>query len=491
MDIKDLLDWYYKSEDKGIPRYIEMEDARENQIKIKGRWRKCINAWGIIKRTDGWQYVQTDKKTGRVILNKKFHNGVQVAGYAKGILTGQLSHNYQRNRAVEYAKKKLGYTFSRAVEQVDRLSLDKEAFREFLAYMDSGNFSDSYGNQMEACGYTAYALCAEFNMGPLDACVCMADLRKAAGTKKELLEWLKNVPQKGIPKYIEISGEQAAAGSGWQGKRCVWGIARMHNIWIYAETNRKGRISDKRGFPDECSAVSYARYAMENKIREARHTTPYDKTVKYIQEELGCPKEMSDGLAGQIYACPGIADEFLHYIDTGSFGRGTEIHGYTACVLYRKYGLNPVDAYIYMAHLQKNLDCFGQNECSLSEQAEILERRLEDNAAMMEGFRKMMDRLEIKMEDSAGKKMISDNDPDRRLPLVQTDGNGILTWEDREAGCMAGNPYGRYIKTAKKKQEILRQYNWLKERREKLLDEKDKLTDEYRKTLIRLKQEAR
>lgn len=177
MRIEKLLKWYRTMEDNGLPRFIDIEDARKNQILTGGRWKKCIYSWGIIRKPDGWEYIQTDKK-GDVIIQKKFHEEMQAAGYAKGILTEHALQNNPQNRAIGYMKKRFGYSLDEASKLTGQISADTEIFREFLNYMETGEFCSDNGAQAEACGCTAKTLYMRMGMEPVQAYVCLANLRE-------------------------------------------------------------------------------------------------------------------------------------------------------------------------------------------------------------------------------------------------------------------------------------------------------------------------
>lgn len=280
-----------------------------------------------------------------------------------------------------------------------------------------------------------------------------------------------------LPKYTE---KQVSSG---RGERCAWGLTDTQNSWLYWETDGKGEICDRKKFPNEYSAVVYAREILENRIREAEHCTPYDRAVKYIQEEYGYSGAESARLVDKIFACPDIVGEFLEYICMGEYCRkgAAEIHGYTAEVLDRKYGFPPLDAYIMMTYLKKEPELLGWHEASLAEKVEKLERQISENEAMMRSMEVLMDRLKKQMELLGEKKCNSCINPasENRAWMVQSCIRGSLTWDSKEGESEYISRAER--KAAEKMLKIQRGYDRIKKRREKIAGETEELREKYKK----------
>lgn len=180
--------------------------------------------------------------------------------------------------------------------------------------------------------------------------------------KAELLNWYYSIEEDKMPQYIEASDanwRQVFYDGEWQNAIYSWSVFCNEGIWMYAETDSdRGYVFDLKKFEKEEDAVEYAKSILILKYKAIGGNTKEEMLIRYIQKDFGYSEKLAKSWIEKMKAYKDIIDEFYNYSICGRFykkdGTKTEVCGYTAENLNKKYNLSPLGAYNYLVYLKED-----------------------------------------------------------------------------------------------------------------------------------------
>ncbi len=172
MDKNELLIWYKSVYSEKMPKYIEVNDANDEQICVNGKWKNSFFSWSLFTRGNDWKYVETDSDRGYVADLKTFLTETQAVEYALNTLNRRhlaTKGNSKEEMLTRYIQQKYGYTEKRAGYMICQMMKYEDVFEEFYNYARIGKFCKRDKSKTEVHGYTAELLNRDYNLTPLGA----------------------------------------------------------------------------------------------------------------------------------------------------------------------------------------------------------------------------------------------------------------------------------------------------------------------------------
>ena len=168
----ELMKWYDSLDSEGMPKYVEISDANNEQVCIDKTWQNVVFVWSIFSDGRIWKYVETDSERGYVVDIKAFDEESDAVEYAKETLNRRYlatKGNSKEEMLCRYIQQTYGYSEKRSRAMVDQMLPYNDIFEEFFNYACVGRFCKKDKSQTEICGYTAEVLNRDFKLSPLGA----------------------------------------------------------------------------------------------------------------------------------------------------------------------------------------------------------------------------------------------------------------------------------------------------------------------------------